>query len=155
MLTARFEEIERIVGLELGADDYVPKPFSVRELVARVRAVLRRTEAPPAEEPAPSLQAGGISVNLARRSVTVEAKEVHLPLKQLELLKVLIANKGTVLSREELFHQVWDAESHYDSGALDVHVHWLREKIETDPANPRYILTLRGIGYKFADDCEK
>lgn len=148
MLTAKNEEIDRIVGLELGADDYVPKPFSVRELVARVRAVLRRTEGSMPNDQELTLQIGGISVDLARRRVTVDGETVHLPLKQFELLRVLIMNRGKVMSREELFKMVWDADAAYDTGSLDVHVRWLREKVESDPGNPRYIKTMRGIGYK-------
>lgn len=148
MLTARTEEIDRVLGLELGADDYVSKPFSVRELVARVRAVLRRTDVARGDEGLMNLELGGIQLDLGRRKVTVEGNVVHLPLKQFELLRVLMTNRGRVLSREELFKMVWDADATYDTGSLDVHVRWLREKIEADPSRPRYILTVRGVGYR-------
>jgi len=148
MLTAKTEEIDRILGLELGADDYICKPFSVKELIARVRAVLRRTEAARNREEKVSLQVGGIELDSARRRVTVDGKPVHLPLKQFELLRVLMANKDRVLTRDELFKKVWDVESVYDTGTLDVHIRWLREKVEADPSHPRYIKTMRGVGYR-------
>lgn len=147
MLTAKTEEIDRIVGLEMGADDYVLKPFSMRELTARVRAVLRRTE-PQTEEQVVNLQVGGLEMDLAHRRVVVDGDQVHLPLKQFEILRVLMMNLDKVISREDLFRSVWDAEAAYDSGSLDVHVRWLREKVEADPGNPRYIRTVRGVGYK-------
>jgi len=148
ILTAKTEEIDRILGLELGADDYICKPFSIKELIARVRAVLRRTEAARNRDEKMSLQVGGIELDIARRRVTVDGKPVHLPLKQFELLRVLMANKDRVLTREELFKKVWDAESVYDTGTLDVHIRWLREKIEAEPSHPRYIKTMRGVGYR-------
>lgn len=148
MLTARSEEVDRIVGLELGADDYLPKPFSMRELTARVRAVLRRTDATHPDESTASLRVGDIEMDTARRRVTVGGDQVHLPLKQFEILRVLMGNADKVISREELFKKVWGGESEYDSGSLDVHMRWLREKIEPEPSRPRYIRTLRGVGYK-------
>lgn len=151
MLTAKTEEIDRVVGLELGADDYVPKPFSVRELTARVRAILRRTETAKDEGDNTRLQAAGIAMDLVRRRVTVDGEMIHLPLKQFELLRVLMANKDKVVSREELFRSVWDAETVYDTGTLDVHVRWLREKLETDPGNPQRIRTVRGVGYRVSE----
>lgn len=154
MLTAKTEEVDRIVGLELGADDYVPKPFSIRELLARVRAVLRRTEGAKSDDLRASLQVGGILLDLSRRRVTVGEKIVHLPLKQFELLRVLMMNKGRVMTREELFKRVWDADATYDTGTLDVHIRWLREKVESDPSNPKYIRTVRGVGYRIASDSE-
>ena len=155
MLTAKTEEIDRVLGLELGADDYVSKPFGVKELIARVRAVLRRTEVGRREDEQASMEVGDITLDLARRRVTVHGETVHLPLKQFELLKVLAANKDKVISREQLFKSVWDAESTYDTGSLDVHIRWLREKIETDPSNPRYIKTVRGIGYRIVSGAEE
>lgn len=155
MLTAKTEEIDRVVGLELGADDYVPKPFSLRELIARVRAVLRRTEAARGEDNQTRLQAAGISVDLVRRRVTVDHDTIHLPLKQFELLKVLIANKDRVVSREELFRSVWDADATYDTGTLDVHIRWLREKLEEDPSRPQRIRTVRGVGYRIVSESEE
>ena len=154
MLTAKTEEIDRVLGLELGADDYICKPFSVKELIARVRAVLRRTEAARSREEKMTLEVGAIQMDLARRRVTVDAKPVHLPLKQFELLKVLMANKDRVLSREEVFRKVWDADAAYDTGTLDVHIRWLREKVEIDPSHPRYIKTMRGVGYRIMDGSE-
>lgn len=154
MLTAKSEEIDRVVGLELGADDYVPKPFSMRELIARVRAVLRRTEAARGQDSQTRLQAGEVSVDLVRRRVTVNGQTIHLPLKQFELLKALIANKDKVVSREELFRSVWDADATYDTGTLDVHIRWLREKLETDPSHPQRIRTVRGVGYRIVSDGE-
>lgn len=152
MLTAKTEEIDRVVGLELGADDYVPKPFSVRELIARVRSVLRRTEAAKGDDNQTRLQGAGITIDLVRRRVAVDGKTVHLPLKQFELLKVLMTSKGKVVSREELFRSVWDADATYDTGTLDVHIRWLREKLEDDPGRPQRIITVRGVGYRIAGE---
>jgi len=154
MLTAKTEEIDRVVGLELGADDYVPKPFSVRELIARVRSVLRRTETAREEDDQTRLQAGSISVDLVRRRVTADGQGIHLPLKQFELLRALMANKDRVVTREELFRVVWDADTAYDTGTLDVHIRWLREKLEDDPSRPRRIRTVRGVGYKMVSEGE-
>ena len=154
MLTAKTEEIDRVVGLELGADDYVAKPFSVRELIARVRAVLRLTETARGEDDHTRLQAGSISVDLVRRRVTVNGQSVHLPLKQFELLRALMANKDRVVTREELFRVVWDADTAYDTGTLDVHIRWLREKLEDDPSHPQRIRTVRGVGYKMVSEGE-
>ncbi len=152
MLTAKTEEIDRVVGLELGADDYVPKPFSVKELIARVRAVLRRTEAARTQDNQIRLQAAGITVDLVRRRVSVDGVSIHLPLKQFELLKILIANKNKVVSREELLKSVWGSEAEKDTGTLDVHIRWLREKLESDPSSPQKIRTVRGVGYKIISD---
>lgn len=152
MLTAKTEEIDRILGLELGADDYVPKPFSVRELIARVRAVLRRTESMQEMPQQMILKSGSICIDVARRRVTVDGKTVHLPLKQFELLKALLINKDRVLDREELFKMVWDDDAVYDTGSLDVHIRWLREKIEPDPSHPQYICTVRGVGYRIVEN---
>ena len=99
-----------------------------------------------------NLSVGSIRIDVARRRVTVDSKEVHLPLKQFELLRVLAVNRGKVLSREELFRKVWDAQADYDTGSLDVHVRWLREKVEADPSHPKYISTVRGVGYRISDD---
>jgi len=148
MLTAKTEEIDRIVGLELGADDYVPKPFSVRELIARVRAVMRRTESARGEDEQVRLHAAGIDMDLVRRRVLIDGRTVHLPLKQFELLRVLMSNKDRVVSREDLFRAVWDSDASYDTGTLDVHIRWLREKLEDDPSAPKRVLTVRGVGYR-------
>lgn len=152
MLTAKTEEIDRIIGLEMGADDYLPKPFSVRELIARVNAILRRMQSARDDEQKAFLEVGGIQLDLARRIVMLDGNQVHLPLKQYELLRALMSNKGRVLSREELLKRVWDADAAYDTGSLDVHIRWLREKIEHDPSSPTYIKTVRGVGYKIV--CE-
>ena len=149
MLTAKTDEIDKVVGLELGADDYVTKPFSTRELIARVRAVMRRADGLKDTDAGRAIKAGDIVVDTARRRVTVDDKLVHLPLKQFELLKMLIASRGRVVSRETLFQTIWNADTTYDTGTLDVHIRWLREKIEKDSSNPRYIRTVRGVGYKF------
>lgn len=154
MLTARTEEIDRILGLELGADDYVPKPFSVRELIARVRAVLRRSESVQDVPQHTILEAGKINMDVTRRRVTVDGEIVHLPLKQFELLRALLINKERVLDREELFKMVWDNDAAYDTGSLDVHIRWLREKIEPDPSHPQYIRTVRGIGYRIVGNSD-
>ena len=156
MLTAKTDEVDRVVGLELGADDYVTKPFSTRELVARVRAVLRRAKGSDRDDSQMRLVAGEISMDISRRRVTVGDKAVHLPLKQFELLKTLMMHKDKVLTRDYLFQTIWDTDSTYDTGTLDVHVRWLREKIERDPGRPRYIRTIRGVGYRFvAEDNER
>lgn len=152
MLTAKTEEIDRVVGLELGADDYVPKPFSVKELIARVRAVLRRTEAARTEDNQIRLQTAGIIIDLVRRRVSVDGQSIHLPLKQFELLKILMANKDKVVSRDELLKSVWGSEAEKDTGTLDVHIRWLREKLEADPSSPQKICTVRGVGYKIISD---
>lgn len=154
MLTAKTEEVDRVVGLELGADDYVTKPFSTRELIARVRAVLRRAKGAGQEDSQMKIQAGDISMDLGRRRVTVGDKPIHLPLKQFELLRTLMTHQDKVLSRDFLFQAIWDSDSTYDTGTLDVHIRWLREKIENDPGRPRYIRTVRGVGYKFIAEAE-
>jgi two-component system response regulator RegX3 len=147
MLTARDSEIDKVVGLELGADDYVTKPFSARELVARIRAVLRRrTE--PEEQPAGALEAGPVRMDVDRHVVTVNGEPVPLPLKEFELLELLLRNAGRVLTRGQLIDRVWGADYVGDTKTLDVHVKRLRAKIEPDPAAPRYLLTVRGLGYK-------
>ncbi len=148
MLTARAEEIDRIIGLELGADDYMTKPFGMRELIARVRAILRRIETSQHEAlRQSSISVGAIEMDVARRRVIVRGQPVHLPLKQFELLKTLMTNAGQPVSREDLVKYVWDSDASPDSGSLDVHIRWLREKIEEDPGYPRYLRTIRGIGY--------
>jgi two-component system response regulator RegX3 len=154
MLTAEVEEIDRIVGLEFGADDYVPKPFNMGEVNARVRAVLRRIERARDDQHKTNLDIGPISMDVVRRRVTINGKAVHLPLKQFELLRVLMTNWNRVVNREELFKAVWDAEASYDTGTLDVHIRWLREKIEEDPSRPMLIRTVRGVGYRIVADSE-
>ena len=148
MLTARDSEVDKVVGLELGADDYVTKPFSSRELVARIRAVLRRRG--DAEELAPAvLEAGPVRMDVERHIVSVGGSSVQLPLKEFELLEVLLRNAGRVLTRMQLIDRVWGADYVGDTKTLDVHVKRLRAKIEPSPSDPRYIVTVRGLGYKF------
>lgn len=148
MLTAKDTEVDKVVGLELGADDYVTKPFSSRELVARIRAVLRRRgdgeEVPPA-----TLEAGPVRMDVDRHVVTVHGLQIQLPLKEFELLEVLLRNAGRVLTRMQLIDRVWGADYVGDTKTLDVHVKRLRAKIELDPAHPQHIVTVRGLGYKF------
>ncbi|MBB2909277.1 two-component system response regulator RegX3 [Streptosporangium becharense] len=148
MLTAKDSEIDKVVGLELGADDYVTKPFSSRELVARIRAVLRRQG--DVEEPESAvLAAGPVRMDVDRHTVAVRGEAVQLPLKEFELLEVLLRNAGRVLTRGQLIDRVWGADYVGDTKTLDVHVKRLRAKVESDPSNPRCILTVRGLGYKF------
>jgi two-component system response regulator RegX3 len=148
MLTAKDGEIDKVVGLELGADDYVTKPYSSRELVARVRAVLRRgAEAEPA---VPAVVEGGpVRLDVERHVVTVANRVVPMPLKEFELLELLLRNAGRVLTRMQLIDRVWGSDYVGDTKTLDVHVKRLRAKIEPDPANPRHLVTVRGLGYKF------
>ena len=152
MLTAKTDEVDRVVGLEIGADDYVTKPFSLRELIARIRAVLRRTEGSSEEVVETRMEVGDIVVDVARRRVSINSKPVHLPMKQFELLKVLMAHRDRVLTREYLLHNIWNTDASFDTGTLDVHIRWLREKIEQDPSKPKYIRTVRGVGYKFVSE---
>ena len=149
MLTARDSEIDKVVGLELGADDYVTKPYSTRELLARMRAVLRRgTE--PVEDAAPAaLEAGPVRMDVDRHVVSVDGTTVALPLKEFELLELLLRNCGRVLTRGTLIDRVWGSDYVGDTKTLDVHVKRLRAKIEPDPGTPRYLVTVRGLGYKF------
>jgi len=149
MLTAKDSEIDKVVGLEIGADDYVTKPYSPRELVARVRAVLRRNAAEAAETSAQTLAAGPVRMDVERHVVTVSGDSVALPLKEFELLELLLRNAGRVLTRGQLIDRVWGADYVGDTKTLDVHVKRLRSKIEPEPSNPRFIVTVRGLGYKF------
>jgi two-component system response regulator RegX3 len=148
MLTAKDSEIDKVVGLEIGADDYVTKPFSHRELVARIRAVLRRQgELDDTVEAA--LEAGPVRMDVERHVVTVGGAPIALPLKEFELLELLLRNAGRVLTRMQLIDRIWGADYVGDTKTLDVHVKRLRAKIEPDPALPRYLVTVRGLGYKF------
>ena len=147
MVTARDSEIDKVVGLELGADDYITKPYSTRELIARIRAVLRRgTEAEDAGSPI--LQAGPVRMDIDRHVVSVRGEQAFLPLKEFDLLEYLIRNAGRVLTRGQLIDRVWGSDYVGDTKTLDVHVKRLRAKIEPDPAAPRYLVTVRGLGYK-------
>jgi two-component system, OmpR family, response regulator RegX3 len=149
MVTARDSEIDKVVGLEIGADDYVTKPYSPRELVARIRAVLRRQSADPDERMTPTLAAGPVRMDVERHVVTVDGTAVPLPLKEFELLELLLRNAGRVLTRGQLIDRVWGADYVGDTKTLDVHVKRLRSKIEPEPSSPRFIVTVRGLGYKF------
>ncbi|MCW3844283.1 response regulator transcription factor [Micromonospora yasonensis] len=149
MVTARDSEIDKVVGLEIGADDYVTKPYSPRELVARIRAVLRRQSTEAAESGAPTLAAGPVRMDIERHVVTVDGAAVQLPLKEFELLELLLRNAGRVLTRGQLIDRVWGADYVGDTKTLDVHVKRLRSKIEPEPSAPRYIVTVRGLGYKY------
>jgi two-component system response regulator RegX3 len=148
MVTAKDTEVDKIVGLELGADDYVTKPYSSQELLARVRAVLRRSQGETAEDGA-VVEAGPVRMDVDRHVVTVSGTETKLPLKEFELLELLLRNVGRVLSRTQLIDRVWGSDYVGDTKTLDVHVKRLRAKIEPDPANPRHLVTVRGLGYKF------
>ncbi len=148
MVTAKDTEVDKVVGLELGADDYVTKPFSPRELVARIRAVLRRgTEV--GEIIAAVLEGGPVRMDVDRHVVTVGGGDVRLPLKEFELLEMFLRNTGRVLTRGQLIDRVWGADYVGDTKTLDVHVKRLRAKIEPDPSSPRHLVTVRGLGYKF------
>ncbi len=150
MVTARDSEIDKVVGLEIGADDYVTKPYSARELIARVRAVLRRGgEAGDGELLPQVLAAGPVRMDVERHVVTVDGGEIPLPLKEFDLLEYLLRNVGRVLTRGQLIDRVWGADYVGDTKTLDVHVKRLRSKIEPDPASPRHLVTVRGLGYKF------
>ena len=163
MLTAKSDEIDKVVGLEVGADDYVTKPFGRRELLARVRALLRRVDYPAASEERQPVQdsaqevrpvsrelvAGPLRIDLAGRRVNCRGQEMELQPKQFELLTYLVRNRGTVLTRDQLLHNVWGYDYAGDTRTVDVHVRWLREKLEEDPANPKLIQTVRGVGYVF------
>jgi two-component system response regulator RegX3 len=148
MLTARDSEVDKVVGLELGADDYVTKPFSHRELIARIRAVLRR-RSEPEESAGAALESGPVRMDIERHRVTVDGEAIALPLKEFELLEILLRNAGRVLTRQQLIDRVWGADYVGDTKTLDVHVKRLRAKIEPQPGAPKYLLTVRGLGYKF------
>jgi len=155
MLTARAEETDKVVGLELGADDYMTKPFSMREFLARIRAMLRRTEmmkaaASSVKDLIPALiKVGEIEIDLARHRVSRGSTLIDLSPKEFDLLAFLVKNKEQVFSRDQLLEKIWGYDYAGDTRTVDVHIRWLRQKIESDPANPRHLLTVRGIGYKF------
>jgi len=156
MLTARSTEIDRVLGLELGADDYLTKPFSITELQARVKAALRRLDrqAPAAPFPPPSekIQIGGLSMDCASRDVRLNGHPVSLTTKEYDLLLYLARNKGRVFTRAQLLDAVWSTSFEGYEHNVNTHINRLRAKIEVDPANPRYVLTVRGVGYRFTDD---
>jgi DNA-binding response OmpR family regulator len=171
MLTARGEESDKVIGLELGADDYLVKPFGMRELVARARALLRRSEATAPDDEAAILHVGPVTLDAARHEVrllrpktsvvadvaaenveggaSIDGREVKLSLKEFELLRVLMTQHGKAVPRETLLEHVWGSDFYGDERTLDVHIRWLREKLETNPSQPQNILTVRGVGYKF------
>jgi len=148
MLTAKDGEVDKVVGLELGADDYVTKPFSSRELLARVRAVLRRHGEQDELLP-PTIEAGSVRIDIERHVVSVRGEHITMPLKEFDLLEFLVRNSGRVLTRNQLIDRVWGADYVGDTKTLDVHIKRLRAKIEIDPSNPVHIHTVRGLGYKF------
>lgn len=149
MLTAKADETDKIVGLEIGADDYVTKPFSMRELIARVRAMLRRTqmeEKPPAEDKV--IKIGDIRVDIGRHQASLAGVILELKPKEFDLLAFLAGNKGLVFNREQLLEKVWSYDFAGDTRTVDVHIRWLRQKIESNPSKPVYLITVRGTGYK-------
>jgi DNA-binding response OmpR family regulator len=147
MLTARGEEVDRIVGLELGADDYVVKPFSARELVARVRAIMRRGRLTARKGP---ISVAAITLDPAARTVTKGTETIELAAKEFDLLHILMANAGQVVKREDIMDEVWDPHWFGPTKTLDVHISWLRKKLEDNSSKPRYITTIRGVGFRFA-----
>lgn len=149
MVTAKDSEVDKVVGLEIGADDYVVKPYSTRELLARIKAVLRRGVAPDSNESQSVLEAGPVRLDTERHAVTVNGEPVTLPLKEFELLEYLMDNTNRVLTRGQIIDRVWGSNYYGDTKTLDVHVKRIRSKIEADPANPKFIITIRGLGYKF------
>ena len=146
MITAKSEELDKILGLELGADDYITKPFSVRELLARVKAVLRRTTIQPMDK---SYRFENIIVDFEKHEVTKNGKRIDLTLKEFEVFEILIKNKGRVITRDFLLDKVWGYEYFGETRTVDVHIRHLRQKVEDDDKNPRYIETIRGVGYRF------
>ncbi len=148
MLTAKTDEVDKVVGLELGADDYVTKPFSMRELLARVRALLRRAERSPQAE-AESLSTGDLTVDMAKRLVYRAGHPLTLKPKEYELLAFMVRNRGRAFTRDQLLNQVWGYDFAGDTRTVDVHVRWLREKIEDEPSKPTRLITVRGTGYRF------
>ena len=148
MLTAKDSEIDKVVGLEIGADDYVTKPYSTRELLARMKAVLRR-KVEPAVVSTGLLEAGSIRMDVERHIVTVNGNKVSMPLKEFELLELLLENVNRVLTRGQIIDRVWGSNYYGDTKTLDVHIKRIRSKIEEDPARPVHLMTVRGLGYKF------
>ena len=149
MLTARGEEIDKVLGLELGADDYIVKPFGIKELCARGRAVLRRTAR--SQEPEQKSEAGTLQVDIARHTVTKNGTKIELTAKEFDLLAMLMKNRGKVLTRDSLLDKVWGVEYFGDTRTVDVHVRYLRQKVEDDPDHPVLIQTVRGVGYRFSE----
>jgi len=150
MLTAKAAEVDRVVGLEVGADDYVTKPFSMRELVARVRAALRRQDMLAEAARTPGFDDGNLVIDLERPSIELAGKAVTLSPRELSLLRVLLLHRGRVRTRQQLLNEAWGEDEYIDPRTVDVHVRWLRKKIERKPEQPEYIETIRGIGYRFS-----
>jgi DNA-binding response OmpR family regulator len=151
MLTARGDEVDKVLGLELGADDYITKPFSIREFMSRVKALLRRAQLPPVGARDEVLELDGLRIDTARRSVDVRGEPVQLTYLEFELLRTLAGNPGRVFTRKALLEGLWGGAEYRDPRTIDVHVRHLREKIERDPAEPEFIFTVRGAGYRFRD----
>jgi DNA-binding response OmpR family regulator len=151
MLTARDDELDKVVGLELGADDYITKPFSIREFRSRVRALLRRTQLSPGAAHGDVIEADGLEIDLARRTLSVRGKRVQLTYLEFELLRMLASHPGRVYTRRALLEALWGGADFRDQRTIDVHVRHLREKIERDPSDPEYIFTVRGAGYRFRE----
>jgi two-component system response regulator RegX3 len=149
IVTSRSSEIDRVVGLQMGADDYVVRPYSTRELLARIQAVLRRSRRATAEDPTPVLAAGPVRVDLERHEVTVKDLVVRLPLKEFELLELLLRNAGRVLTRRQIIERVWGADYVGDTKTLDTHVRRLRRRLEPVPSAPRHLVNVRGMGFRF------
>lgn len=147
MLTAKGEELDKILGLELGADDYITKPFSIRELLARIKAILRRTKSSSANEEI--FKTNEIYINFERREVSILGNKIDLTLKEFELLEILVKNRGKILTRETLLDKIWGYEYVGETRTVDVHIRYLRKKIEVDDKNPKFIETIRGVGYRF------
>jgi DNA-binding response OmpR family regulator len=152
MLTAKVEEIDKVLGLEIGADDYITKPFSMREFRSRVKAVLRRSQLAHVEEPAQeALEDGELRIDFDRREVTIDAEAVRLTYVEFEILAALARNPGRVYSRATLLERVWGDSAYRDPRTVDVHIRHLREKLERDPKTPELVQTMRGVGYRFRD----
>jgi DNA-binding response OmpR family regulator len=151
MLTARDDEVDKVLGLELGADDYITKPFSIREFRSRVRALLRRAQLSGTSDRAETIDRDGLRIDLARRIVEAHGNAVQLTYVEFELLHALAANPGRVFSRQQLLESLWGSADYRDPRTIDVHIRHLREKIERDPSEPEYIFTVRGVGYRFRD----
>ncbi len=149
MLTAKSREIDKVVGLEVGADDYITKPFGMMELIARVRAALRRSRG--TSRTSDVLNAHGIELDTSRHTVKLMGKDLELRPKEFDLLQILLSNRGRVIERATLLDRIWGEDEFIDPGTVDVHIRRLREKVETDPSNPTRVLTVRGVGYKFAE----
>ena len=151
MLTARADEVDKVLGLEIGADDYITKPFSIREFRSRIKALLRRSQLSPAPGVPEKLAVDGLSIDLARRAVEVLGRPVQLTYLEFELLRTLAESPGRVYSRQTLLDKLWGGSAYRDPRTIDVHVRHLREKIEQDPSEPQFIFTVRGVGYRFRD----